>query len=106
MVERDLISDKSSSFATFEDKSLSRCQFVAPLSKCDSVLASSRFEKGAKIYYLAMFKTQDKKQLVGVTSVASDGRIAVEKTLSESVNRSGMTKDMKTAKAALMKEIQ
>ena len=120
MVERDLIFDKASSFATFEDKSASRCQFVteagaslvvtsydafAPLSKCDSVLASSRFEKGAKIYYLAMFKTQDKKQLVGVTSVAEDGHIAVEKTLSESINRSGMTKDMKTAKAALVKEI-
>ena len=121
MVKRDLIFDKASSFATFEDKSASRCQFVteagaspvvtshdafAPLSKCDSVLASSRFEKGAKIYYLAMFKTLDKKQLVGVTSVAVDGHIAVEKTLAESINRSGVTKDMKTAKAALMKQIK
>lgn len=121
LIERDFVSDKSSSFATFEDKKAAGCQFVteagaaplitsnvtfAPSSKCDSVLASSRFEKSGKIYYLAMFKTNDRKQLVGVTSVAADGRIEVEKTLSEFINQSGMTKDMKAAKAALVKKIQ
>jgi hypothetical protein len=120
LLERDFISDKSSSFATFHDKSATKCQFVteaggapvvtsydafAPSTKCDSVLASSRVEKGGKVYYLAMFKTQDQKQLVGITSVAPDGRIEVENTLAESINRSGMTKDMKAAKAALMKAI-
>lgn len=121
LLERDLISDKSSSFTTFEGKTGSRCQFVteagatpvvtsynafAPWAKCDSVLASSRFEKSGKIYYLAMFRTDDKKQMVGVTSVASDGHIKVERALSESINGSGMTSDMKTAKAALIKKIQ
>jgi hypothetical protein len=121
LLERDFISDKSSSFATFEDKKASGCQFVteagagsvvassnafAPSEKCNSILASSRFEKSGKIYYMAMFKTQDNKQMVGVTSVATDGRIEVEKALSESINRGGMTRDMKTAKAALAKEIR
>ena len=116
-----MISDKSSSFATFEGKNATGCQFVteagaaplitssnafAPAEKCNGVLASSRFEKSGKIYYLALFKTQDAKQMVAVTSVAADGRIEVEKNLSASVNRSGMTKDMKTAKAALTKEIR
>lgn len=121
LLERDLISDKSSSFTTFEDKTGSRCQFVteagaapvvtsysafAPAAKCDSVLASSRFEKSGKVYYLAMFRTDDKRQMVGVTSVAPNGHIAVEKALSESINGSGITGDMKTAKAALIKKIQ
>jgi hypothetical protein len=120
LLERDFISDKSSSFATFQDKPATKCQFVteaggapvvtshdafAPSTRCDSVLASSRVEKAGKVYYLAMFKTQDKKQLVVVTSVAPDGRIEVESTLAESINRSGMTKDMKAAKAALLKAI-
>jgi hypothetical protein len=78
----------------------------APSAKCGSVLASSRLEKGGKVYYLAMFSTQDKQRVVGVTSVLADGRIAVEKTLSESINRAGMTNDMSIAKAALLKEIQ
>jgi hypothetical protein len=121
LLERDFISDKSSSFATFQDKTGTRCQFVteagaapvvtlhdafAPSAKCGSVLASSRLEKGGKVYYLAMFSTQDKQRVVGVTSVLADGRIAVEKTLSESINRAGMTNDMSIAKAALLKEIQ
>jgi hypothetical protein len=121
LLERDFISDKSSSFATFQNKPATKCQFVteaggapvvtsydafAPSTKCDSVLASSRVEKAGKVYYLDMFKTQDKKQLMGITSVAPDGRIKVENTLAESINLSGMTKDMKAAKAALMKEIQ
>jgi hypothetical protein len=121
LLERDFISDKSSSFATFQDKTGTRCQFVteagavpvvtlhdafAPSAKCGSVLASSRLEKGGKVYYLAMFSTQDKQQVVGVTSVSADGHIAVEKTLSESINRAGMTQDMSIAKAAFLKEIQ
>jgi hypothetical protein len=121
LLERDFISDKSSSFATFEDKKASGCQFVteagaapvvtssnafAPSEKCNGVLASSRFEKSGKIYYVAMFKTQSNQQLVGITSVAADGRIDVEKTLSASINRGGMTRDMKTAKAALIKGIR
>jgi hypothetical protein len=121
LLERDFISDKSSSFATFEDKKASGCQFVteagaapvvtscdafAPSKKCNGILASSRYEKGGKIYYLAMFKIQDNQQMVGITSVAADGRIDVEKTLSESINRGGMTRDMKTAKAELAKEIR
>jgi hypothetical protein len=121
LLERDFISDKSSSFATFQDETGTRCQFVteagaapvvtihdafAPSAKCGRILASSRLEKGGKVYYLAMFSTQDKQQVVGVTSVSADGRIAVEKTLSESINRAGMTKDMSIAKAALLKEIQ
>jgi hypothetical protein len=121
LLERDIISDKSSSFATFQDKSAAKCQFVtesgsvpvvttydafAPSAKCESVLASSRMEKSGKVYYLALFKTQDRKQLVGITSVETNGRIDVEKALSNSINRSGMTKDMKTAKAALMEKIQ
>jgi len=120
LLERDFISDRWSSFATFQDKPATKCQFVteagaAPVvtshdtfassTKCDSVLASSRVEKAGKIYYLAMFKTQDRKHLVGVTSVAPDGRIEVENALADSINRSGMTKDMSAAKAALMKVI-
>jgi len=119
VVERDFISDKASSFATLEDKKAGQCQFLteagaapvmtphtafAPGSRCDSVLASSRYEKGGKIYYLAMFKTQDKKQLVGVTSVSADGSIVIEKPLAESINRNGSTKDMITAKAKLINE--
>jgi hypothetical protein len=120
LLERGFISDKSSSFATFQDKPATKCQFVteaggapvvtshdafAPSTKCDSVLASSRVEKAGKVYYVAMFKTQDKKQLVGITSVAPDGRIEVEITLAASINLSGMPKDMKAAKAALLKAI-
>jgi len=120
LLERDIISDKSSSFSTFQDKTATKCQFIteagaapvvtsydafSPSAKCTSVLASSRLEKGGKVYYLAMFLTEDKKQFVGVTSVAADGNIAVEKNLAEMINRGAMTKDMKTAKAALLKAI-
>lgn len=77
----------------------------APLAKCDGVLASSRLEKAGKLYYLALFKTSDRKQLVALTSVAANGRIEVEKTLAESINRGGTTADVKTVKAALVRKM-
>lgn len=119
--ERDFISDPASSFAILQNKKTQQCQFVAesgaapvlaahtafePTAKCAEVLASSRYEKNSKLFYLAMFRDQAKKQLVGIVSVASDGSVSVEKALAENINRSGATKDIKSAKAALAKELQ
>ena len=120
-MERDFISDKASSFAIFEDKAARRCQFVteagaapvavahttfAPETSCDSILASSRLEKGGRVYYLAMYATQGKRQLVGVISVAPNGDIDPEIALSAAINRAGTTKNMAAAKAALMSQLQ
>jgi hypothetical protein len=118
-MERDFISDKASSFSIFEDKKARRCQFVteagaAPVATahtsfaaadCASVLASARFDKAGKVYYLAMFKDHGGRQTVGVTSVSVDGVIATEKPLADAINRNGATKDMRSAKAALMRAI-
>lgn len=121
VLERDFISDPASSFAILQNKKAQQCQFVAesgaapalaahtafaPGARCAEVLASSRFEKNGKVFYLAMFRDQARKQLVGVVSVASDGSVGVEKALAERVNQSGATKDMKSAKAALAKQLQ
>jgi hypothetical protein len=53
------------------------------------------------MYYLAMFKSHKGRQVVAVTSVSPDGKVTAEKALSDAVNRSGATKDMKTARASL-----
>lgn len=116
LLDRDFISDTSSSFAILEDKKKQRCHFVAeaggapvmahheefvPDTKCVSVLASSRIEKAGTLYYLVMFKSDKGKQLVAVTSVSPAGKVTAEKALSDRVNRSGATKDIRTAKASL-----
>lgn len=121
VLERDFISDRASSFAILHNKKTQQCQLVAesggapavtthaafvPAAKCAEVLASSRYEKNGKAFYLAMFRDQAKKQLVGVMSVAPDGSVGVEKALAESINRTGATREMKSAKAALAKELQ
>jgi hypothetical protein len=115
-LDRDFISDKASSFAILEDKKTEQCHFVAeagaapvtlhheefaPGTKCVSVLASSRLEKTDTMYYLAMFKSDKGKHVVAITSVSPDGKVTAEKALSDAVNRSGATKDMKTARASL-----
>nr|WP_314539335.1 hypothetical protein [uncultured Massilia sp.] len=114
--ERDFISDKNSSFAIFEEKKSRQCHLVAeagaaPVSahltdivadaRCTSALASTRLERAGTTYYLAMFKSDDGKYLVTVTSVDKDGKIASEKRLSETINKSGATRDIRGAKAAL-----
>jgi hypothetical protein len=120
-MERDFISDRASSFAILENKKAPQCQFIgeagtapsvtahtafAPASKCVEVLASSRYEKNGKVFYLAMFRDQAGKQLVGVVSAASDGSVNAERALADGINRTGVTQDMKSAKAALAKELQ
>jgi len=120
LIERDLISDQRSSFAIFEDRKARRCHFVAeagavpvaiahttflPASACAEVLASSRYEKNGKVFYLAMFRDQDRTQRVGIVSVSADGSVIAEKALAEQVNRAGAVKDIKSAKAALIKQL-
>lgn len=120
-IERDFISDKTSSFSIFEDKKSRLCQFVteagaapvttahtvfAPGAVCSSVLASARYEKGGKVVYLALFETQARQRVVGITSVSADGSIAIERALADAINRNGATQDMKAARAALLKEIR
>jgi hypothetical protein len=121
VLERDFISDRASSFAILHNKKTQQCQLVAesgaapiltahtafaPAAKCAEILASSRYEKNGKVFYLAMFRDQARKHSVGVMSVAPDGRVGVEKTLAENINRTGATKDVRSAKAALAKELQ
>lgn len=121
LVERDVISDKSSSFAIEYDQKDRQCRFsveagasavvvahtsFAHSATCDEVLASSRYQNAEKTYYLAMFAIQGKLQRIGVMSVAADGRIDIETALSDSINRSGATADMKTAKAALARLVR
>lgn len=120
ILERDVISDPASSFAILQNKKTQQCQFVAesgatpalavhtafvPNAKCTDVLASSRYEKNGKVFYLAMFRDQARRQLVGVVSVASGGGIVVEKDLAKNVNQTGATNDMKSAKAALAEQL-
>ena len=116
--DRDFISDNTASFSIFEDKKTRRCQFVteagaAPLAvahttfaaaSCDGVLASSRYERAGKVYYLALFQLQGGRRMVGISSVSADGSIAIEKPLSDTINGNGATADMKTAKAALVRQ--
>jgi hypothetical protein len=114
--ERDFISDKASSFAIFDDRKAQQCHVVAeagaapvaasltdyaPGARCAGVLASTRLEKTGTNYYMAMFKSDGAKHMVTVTSVAPDGKVACEKGLSETINKSGATRDIKSAKAAL-----
>ncbi|MEH6435946.1 hypothetical protein [Massilia sp. DD77] len=121
LVERDFISDNASSFAVFEDRKAQQCHFVAeaggaplafsqavffPAAACAGVLASSRYERSGVVYYLVMFTSRDKQRLVAVTSVAADGKITAEKSLSDAIQRAGDIRDMRTAKAALAKGLQ
>jgi len=114
--QRDFISDANSSFAAFEDKKNSQCHLAVETGgepsiadnveyardeTCIAVLASSRFVLANTTYYLEIFKTGSKKQLIGIMSASSDGLIKIEKSLSDEINRAGATKNMKTAKAAL-----
>lgn len=118
---RDFIADANSSFAVFEDKKSSQCYLAAEAGgkpqiadiieyardeKCVGVLASSRLVRPNVTYYLEIFKTSSKKQFVGIMSATLEGVIKMEKTLSEKINRAGATKDMKTAKAALVTALQ
>jgi hypothetical protein len=115
-LDRDFISDKFSSFAILTDKKTQQCHFVveagaapvtsnhiefAPGARCISILASSRLEKSGTIYYIAIFKSDNGKQVVAIMSVDPNGKVMAEKTLSDNVNRSGATKDIKSAKVAL-----
>jgi hypothetical protein len=119
--ERDFISDRASSFAILHSEKAQQCQFVAESggapalvahttfasgAACAEVLASSRYEMSGKVFYLAMFRDHDGKQLVGVMSVGEDGRVSVEKALADRINRAGVTGNMQSAKAALVKELQ
>ena len=120
LLERDFISDPLSSFAILENRKTRQCQFIAeagaapaavahtafaPVASCIEVLASSRLEKNGKIFYLAMFRGQDRKQWVGVVSVSADGSVTAEKALAERINRTGATNDMKSVKTFLTKEL-
>lgn len=120
LLERDFISDPLSSFAILENRKTRQCQFIAeagaapvavahtafaPETSCAEVLASSRLEKNGKVFYLAMFRGQDRKQWVGVVSVSAGGSVTAEKALAERINRAGATKDMRSAKAFLVKEL-
>jgi hypothetical protein len=119
--QRDFIADANSSFAAYEDKRNAQCHLVvetggkpviadsaeyAPDEKCLDVLASSRLVRADTTYYLEIFKTSPKKQLVGIMSATPEGVIKIEKTLSDKINRMGATKDMKIAKAALATILQ
>jgi hypothetical protein len=116
-----VISDNTSSFATFEHRTGQRCQFLtetgtapvvtpstafAPGLGCDSVLASSRYAKSGKVYYLAILKTLDQQLRVAVTAVSPDGGIAIKTLLAAFINRNGATGNMKAAGAALIKALQ
>jgi hypothetical protein len=120
-LDRDFISDKTSSFSIMEDKKMQQCHFVveagampitlnheefSPGTKCVAVLASSRLEKAETMFYLAMFKSDKGNQVAAITSVSPDGKVTAEKALSDAVNRSGATKDMKTAKSSLSKMLR
>lgn len=120
LLERDVISDPSSSFAILQNRKTGQCQFVAeagsvpvavahtafaPEASCAEVLASSRLEKNGKVFYLTMFRGQDRKHWVGLVSVSAEGSVSAEKALAEGINRAGATKDMKSAKAFLAKEL-
>lgn len=120
-VDRDFIADGASSFATFEDGKAHACHAaveagdkpvpvdladVTGAGRCAGVLAASRLTTPSATYYLALIKSDTGRQLVGIASVAADGRIKVEKTLSEDLNRAGATRDVKTAKAALAARLQ
>jgi hypothetical protein len=65
------------------------------------VPAATRLNTPAATYYLAMFKADNGRQLVGIASAATDGAVKVEKELSAEINRGGATRDIKSAKAAL-----
>ncbi len=119
--DRDFISDPASFFAILQNRDAQQCQFIAesgaapaatahtvfdPGARCTEVLASSRYEKNRKLYYLAMFRDQTKKQVIGVVSVSSDDVVVAEKALAETINRTPATSDMKIAKAALAKALQ
>lgn len=114
--ERDFISDNASSFAIFDDTKSRQCHVVAeagaapqaaslsdyfPGMRCDGVLAASRLARPGKDYYIAMFRSDGGKQVVSVTSIAADGKIAFEKDLAAAIAKSGATGDIKRAKAAL-----
>ena len=121
LLERDFISDDSSSFATFQDRKGQRCQFLteaggaplitpstvfAPGARCDSILASSRYATSGKVYYLAMFEIKDRRQRVAVTSVSPDGVIAAETRLADFINGNGATSSINAAKASLVNALQ
>jgi len=120
LLERDFISDNFSSFATLEDKKLGQCRFLTEAGgvpivasqkdfstdeKCDGILGSSRFEKGGKVYYLAMFRTSKRKGIVAVTSVAADRSVTIERALAAVININGTARDLKAAKTILDREV-
>jgi hypothetical protein len=119
--ERDFISDKGSSFGVFDDSKAQQCHIVteagakpviasqadfAPASQCAGVLASSRFEKSGITYYIALLRLANGNQMATITSVSPSGEIRVEKELAERINRANATKDIKSVKSALMREVR
>jgi hypothetical protein len=119
-LERDFIADATSAFATFEDGKAHACHFaveagakplsadlakVASATECAGVLAASRLAMPTATYYVSMFKSDSGKQLVAITSVASDGTVKVENDLSVEINRTGATGDIRAARTALSQRL-
>jgi hypothetical protein len=115
--ERDFISEGNSSFLPFEDKRSRQCHFVAEAgatavdtsssayvtgSGCVSLLASSRLTKANITYFIELFNVESGRQFAAIISVAADGKITAEQSLANKVNGAGATRDIRTAKAALV----
>jgi len=118
--ERDFIADNGSSFAGLVDDKSRACHVVAeagaapvaasladfaPGLHCAGLLATTRLALPGATYYLAMFMTDGGKRLVGIVSVAANGRIAVERALSSAIDRAHATENINVAKAALSEQL-
>lgn len=119
-LDRDFISDMTSSFAVLENERTQQCLFVtevgadpvslthtefSPASKCSGILASSRYDKAGTTYYLAMFKSSNGHQPLAVVSVRADGNISAEAALAAAINRAGAINNIRDAKAFLSKAL-
>lgn len=119
--ERDFIADNGSSFAAFVDDKTHDCHVVAeagaapvaaraadfvPGQHCAGLLATTRLAVPAATYYLAMFKSDGGEQLVGIMSVAANGRIEIARALAAAVNRAHATATINAAKTALSEQLR
>jgi hypothetical protein len=118
--EQHFMGNSQSWFAVVTDRKARDCRFLVkaagtpvafdharftPGTRCEHVLATTRFEKGRVRYYLAMFELAGGKRHVAIMSVAPDGHVSADTALAGAISRAGTVKDIRTARAALAKAL-
>lgn len=120
LLGRDSIYSETGTYAVLEDKRGARCAFVfekagsifkfdhaafSGADKCTDILATSKFDKNGKTYFMTMFKGLKQKRLA-IVSISKSNVIVPEKELAALAGAKASLTDMRSVRMFILSTMQ